>query len=577
LVARPLAESLRSRGLRVWYDEFSLEIGDNLRRKIEYGSANSRFGIVVISPNFFAKKWPQIELDILEGREIRSRRKRILPVWHDVDEKTVAKYLPSLAGRLAVRTSEGTDKIAERLFRTIQKNRVLPTNLSSSLNNELIDVGFKDLFTSRLDELTKLLDNQDWKTASREEDLIDSLVMIVKERIDKWDVPSVRYATRELFLHLYKFHKKGVLSDLYRVFRDLFSRAHSQRTRLCGEMIQVFDTIMFESWIPNDDVAKGEGAARIMLQVGKDFIFKDIKVVRDCLGAIDNLAGDAFYPEILSKEILLTCAAFEAPNPSDALKNFAKEATDWIKTNDQYAWDDENYTYLRDAIDYASWEQGNFDLNIDAMKREFLYPSLEKNIDERLEDYANFLSSEVISGNGFDYERGQMVRLILDYQSLRPNIAQALKERLLQQKEPSVDKTFNSIVSGSQFLKAIYGQSTMITTIDELIQFIQSNADLDNHNVGFTTFMISWIRFVKNLNDDQKTELKGLLRKYGIEKDSELSDNELQFEMDSLVYRGNEGNDMRKLVEFLKETDKIIEINGFGTGIDFKLRRLTAA
>jgi hypothetical protein len=152
-----------------------------------------------------------------------------------------------------------------------------------------------------------------------------------------------------------------------------------------------------------------------------------------------------------------------------------------------------------------------------------------------------------------------------------------MKERLLQQKEPSVDKTFNSIVSGSQFLKAIYGQSTMITTIDELIQFIQSNADLDNHNVGFTTFMISWIRFVKNLNDDQKTELKGLLRKYGIEKDSESSDNELQFEMDSLVYRGNEGNDMRKLVEFLKETDKIIEINGFGTGVDFKLRRLTAA
>ena len=45
-VVRPLANALRKAGLKVWYDEFELHIGDSLRRKIDQGLAKSRFGIV---------------------------------------------------------------------------------------------------------------------------------------------------------------------------------------------------------------------------------------------------------------------------------------------------------------------------------------------------------------------------------------------------------------------------------------------------------------------------------------------------------------------------------------------------
>ena len=55
---RPLAEALRDSHVEVWYDEFSLRVGDSLRQSIERGLAQSRFGIVVLSPNFFAKRWP---------------------------------------------------------------------------------------------------------------------------------------------------------------------------------------------------------------------------------------------------------------------------------------------------------------------------------------------------------------------------------------------------------------------------------------------------------------------------------------------------------------------------------------
>ncbi|MBN1638685.1 MAG: TIR domain-containing protein, partial [Ignavibacteriales bacterium] len=62
-VARPLALALEKKGLKVWYDEFSLKIGDSLNRKITEGLAKSRFGVVIISPSFLSKEWPQKELD----------------------------------------------------------------------------------------------------------------------------------------------------------------------------------------------------------------------------------------------------------------------------------------------------------------------------------------------------------------------------------------------------------------------------------------------------------------------------------------------------------------------------------
>jgi len=36
-IARPLVEAPRAKGLRVWYDEFSLKVGDSLRKKIDHG------------------------------------------------------------------------------------------------------------------------------------------------------------------------------------------------------------------------------------------------------------------------------------------------------------------------------------------------------------------------------------------------------------------------------------------------------------------------------------------------------------------------------------------------------------
>lgn len=54
-IARDLAQQLVSYKLKVWYDEFTLGIGDSLTEKINHGLNNSRFGIVILSKNFFSK------------------------------------------------------------------------------------------------------------------------------------------------------------------------------------------------------------------------------------------------------------------------------------------------------------------------------------------------------------------------------------------------------------------------------------------------------------------------------------------------------------------------------------------
>ncbi|WP_444936547.1 toll/interleukin-1 receptor domain-containing protein [Microbulbifer sp. JMSA004] len=121
-IVRPLVKALTSRGLHVWYDELSLEIGDSLRRKIDYGLSQSKFGIVVLSSGFFSKEWPQYELDALVNKSI-SGEKVILPIWHGVDHVKVSKYSHNLADKVAFSTSSlDISKMADEFLKLVQRN-----------------------------------------------------------------------------------------------------------------------------------------------------------------------------------------------------------------------------------------------------------------------------------------------------------------------------------------------------------------------------------------------------------------------------------------------------------------------
>ena len=118
---RELATEL-AKEFKVWYDDFTLKVGDRLRRKIDEGLARSRYGIVVLSKNFFNKHWPQEELDGLAQREVNGRNV-ILPVWLDVEYKDVADYSLPLADRIAAKAKDGLDRVVADLRDAIDAQR----------------------------------------------------------------------------------------------------------------------------------------------------------------------------------------------------------------------------------------------------------------------------------------------------------------------------------------------------------------------------------------------------------------------------------------------------------------------
>lgn len=125
---RPLAAALQNRGLKVWYDEFSLKLGDSLRESIDVGLKGAQFGVVVLSPSFFQKRWSQFELGALVAREAGGE-KVILPVWHNLGIKDVRLRSPLLADRLAVSSAEGVERVAEVIASVVSGNTELEKNL----------------------------------------------------------------------------------------------------------------------------------------------------------------------------------------------------------------------------------------------------------------------------------------------------------------------------------------------------------------------------------------------------------------------------------------------------------------
>lgn len=106
-LVRPLASALINEGLTVWFDEFTLRIGDSLRQKIDKGVGTSKIGLVVLSPNFIRKGWTNYELDGIISRAVTGEQV-LLPIWHGITKQEVLDYSPSLADKVARSTATHT-------------------------------------------------------------------------------------------------------------------------------------------------------------------------------------------------------------------------------------------------------------------------------------------------------------------------------------------------------------------------------------------------------------------------------------------------------------------------------------
>lgn len=120
IIAGPLAQKLQRFMCPVWYDEFSLRVGDSLRENIERGLKECEKCIIVITPNFIRNDgWSKREFDSIYTRELIEKQNVILPIWDNVSVDEVYKFSPILADRFALQWSQGVEVVAQRLLQVI--------------------------------------------------------------------------------------------------------------------------------------------------------------------------------------------------------------------------------------------------------------------------------------------------------------------------------------------------------------------------------------------------------------------------------------------------------------------------
>ena len=133
-----IRDKLISQGLKIWLDEDNILLGDSLRRSIDIGLSKSRFGIVILSPDYIRKQWTNRELSGLLARE-NSGSKVILPVWHRVKPEDVLEFSPMLSDRLAISTDMGIEKVCSEIIKATS----IKTIEKQNPKNEI----FKNIFS----------------------------------------------------------------------------------------------------------------------------------------------------------------------------------------------------------------------------------------------------------------------------------------------------------------------------------------------------------------------------------------------------------------------------------------------
>lgn len=104
--AKELHDLLESRGVRVWFSEKDVGLGVPLLRAIDKGLANSRVGIVLVTPALLHR----LPSEGIADKELSAllAGERLVPVVHMTTYEALREVSPLLASRSGLSTAEGS-------------------------------------------------------------------------------------------------------------------------------------------------------------------------------------------------------------------------------------------------------------------------------------------------------------------------------------------------------------------------------------------------------------------------------------------------------------------------------------
>lgn len=102
--AKQLHDLLEARGVSVWFSEKDVGLGVPLLRAIDKGLANSRIGIVLVTPALLRR----LPAEGIADRELSAllARNRLVPVVHETTYEALRDVSPLLASRTGLSTVE---------------------------------------------------------------------------------------------------------------------------------------------------------------------------------------------------------------------------------------------------------------------------------------------------------------------------------------------------------------------------------------------------------------------------------------------------------------------------------------
>lgn len=114
--AKDLDDALKAAGVKTWFSELDLSLGEPMMRAIDRGLANSRIGLVLVTPNFIKA----LSHEGVAEKELSAllAGNRLVPIVHEATYDELRNVSPLLASRTGLDTKEDTmfqvaEKIAE--------------------------------------------------------------------------------------------------------------------------------------------------------------------------------------------------------------------------------------------------------------------------------------------------------------------------------------------------------------------------------------------------------------------------------------------------------------------------------
>ncbi len=254
---RPLATELSRLGLRVWYDEFSLRIGDSLSASIDRGLAESDAGVVVISHSFMAKPWPQRELAGLVAGHM-GRGQLILPIWLNVTHAEVLSFSPTLADTIAIdATNVELPALALRILERVKPELHMAFHRRQAFDQAVEAAEVVTIRASEMKQAPIRHESLPYETVNRIR-LVREVLREVDGRDWRTTIDNFRrdlHVDDELFIW-------EVLASVYITVVNEFQLDQDERRELYDELLDRITTYAGEPWNLPDESAPWKRRAR---------------------------------------------------------------------------------------------------------------------------------------------------------------------------------------------------------------------------------------------------------------------------------------------------------------------------